>query len=270
VKSDLVLICVVIVVAGVGCMKNEGVDPVALPDGSPDDVADGVPDADDRDGAGEDAESNNDSQDSEDGPAPDSAPDVSWDADASLLDAAASSDGPVDGAEVTDVAPEAFPIELVNGQACRSDSWCHSRFCVDGVCCESACERDEPMRCKACSMARTGQRDGICAADRSKERAPCGAACGQVAMNVPSVLEMICVQGACLVPDAPRVVDTCRQELDRCTSSFCDQPTTRSARCVHSLCPQVGTCCCESPTDRSARSCVTTNACTTGRMCVSP
>ena len=271
-QSDFVLVCVLLVGAGgVGCMKNEGADQVELPDGSSGEVADGVSDRHDLDGRDGDADSK-DSDDSNDGPALDSAGDGAWDAadaDGSMADADTPGDGPADGFEVADVTQE-FPTDLVNGQACGSESWCRSRFCIDGVCCESACEQDEPIRCRACTMARTGQRDGICAADRNNERATCGAACGQVAMNVPSVLEMICVQGRCLVPDAPRIVDTCRRELDPCTTSFCDQGTMRNARCVHSLCPLASsTCCCENPADVTARSCVATNACNAGRVCVS-
>src|SRR6185312_14487720 len=47
-----------------------------------------------------------------------------------------------------------------NGAACIAGSQCTSNFCVDGVCCESACAG----LCMACSAAKTGGADGSCAA----------------------------------------------------------------------------------------------------------
>ena len=45
------------------------------------------------------------------------------------------------------------------GETCGGDSQCYSGSCVDGVCCESACEGI----CEACSASKTGQADGSCA-----------------------------------------------------------------------------------------------------------
>ena len=45
------------------------------------------------------------------------------------------------------------------GETCGGDSQCYSGSCVDGVCCESACEGV----CEACSASKTGQADGSCA-----------------------------------------------------------------------------------------------------------
>ncbi|MBM4394027.1 MAG: hypothetical protein FJ090_23110, partial [Deltaproteobacteria bacterium] len=45
------------------------------------------------------------------------------------------------------------------GAACTSLATCKSGFCVDGVCCESACD----STCLACSRAATGGSDGTCA-----------------------------------------------------------------------------------------------------------
>jgi hypothetical protein len=88
-------------------------------------------------------------------------------------------------------------------------------------------------------------------------------------MNLPAVLNMVCLQGICKVPDVPMIVDMCRKAFDSCTTSFCNQATNRTARCVHTLCPQAGTCCCEAPANRAARSCVAVNACNNDRACVS-
>ncbi len=48
-----------------------------------------------------------------------------------------------------------------NGMTCKGPGECSSNFCVDGVCCESACTGP----CVACSNAKTGQGDGNCRAE---------------------------------------------------------------------------------------------------------
>ncbi len=50
-----------------------------------------------------------------------------------------------------------------DGAVCANDSQCNSGFCIDGVCCESACGNGSPNDCRACSFALTGSPDGICA-----------------------------------------------------------------------------------------------------------
>src|SRR6185436_15142633 len=52
----------------------------------------------------------------------------------------------------------ANPGALPDGAACEADKDCHGVHCVDGVCCESACDG-----CNACSNDLTGQADGKCA-----------------------------------------------------------------------------------------------------------
>ena len=47
---------------------------------------------------------------------------------------------------------------LPTGAACKADKDCEADHCIDGVCCESACEG-----CNACSNALTGLADGKCA-----------------------------------------------------------------------------------------------------------
>ncbi|MBK9259815.1 MAG: hypothetical protein IPM54_08255, partial [Polyangiaceae bacterium] len=47
----------------------------------------------------------------------------------------------------------------VPGASCSAGSECFSTFCVDGVCCSSACGAP----CQACTMAKTGSADGMCA-----------------------------------------------------------------------------------------------------------
>lgn len=48
------------------------------------------------------------------------------------------------------------------GNACASDEECEAGFCVDGVCCDSACGGDS-MDCQVCSVAEGAVVDGMCA-----------------------------------------------------------------------------------------------------------
>jgi hypothetical protein len=48
--------------------------------------------------------------------------------------------------------------QLTNGAQCGAAGECRSKFCVDGVCCESACTGT----CNACSKSKTGQDSGRC------------------------------------------------------------------------------------------------------------
>jgi hypothetical protein len=47
------------------------------------------------------------------------------------------------------------------GSACASGPECATGFCVDGVCCNTACGGGGP-RCQACSVAAGGAQDGVC------------------------------------------------------------------------------------------------------------
>ncbi|HEY2899879.1 MAG TPA: HYR domain-containing protein [Polyangia bacterium] len=48
------------------------------------------------------------------------------------------------------------------GQACGAAADCTSGFCVDGVCCASACGGGDPNDCQACSVAAGAASDGTC------------------------------------------------------------------------------------------------------------
>jgi len=48
-----------------------------------------------------------------------------------------------------------------NGTACTAPNQCSSGFCVDGVCCNSACG-DGAADCQACSRAQNGKTNGEC------------------------------------------------------------------------------------------------------------
>jgi hypothetical protein len=186
-------------------------------------------------------------------------------------DAASSDSGQLDGAAGPDLAADSPAGALPNGQPCRTNGSCSSNFCVDGVCCDSACDTGDAVRCNACLMAKTGQKDGVCAPDNAQNKIKCGESCGLAAPNVPGVVAMYCVQGRCVVSPQPVVVATCAgSELDLCSPSFsCIQSTARTARCMATLCPQAGGCCCALPGNATQRLCLSQSLCNNGRVCVS-
>jgi MYXO-CTERM domain-containing protein len=49
-----------------------------------------------------------------------------------------------------------------DGQPCNLDGQCASGFCVDGVCCASACGGNVSNDCQACSLAAGASADGVC------------------------------------------------------------------------------------------------------------
>lgn len=48
------------------------------------------------------------------------------------------------------------------GERCSDDNACAARFCIDGVCCDSACGNGDPNDCQACSRAAGTTADGKC------------------------------------------------------------------------------------------------------------
>jgi len=53
-------------------------------------------------------------------------------------------------------------LDVPNGGACAAGSECQSGFCVDGVCCDTACGGGA-VDCQACSVAAGAAADGTCA-----------------------------------------------------------------------------------------------------------
>jgi MYXO-CTERM domain-containing protein len=52
--------------------------------------------------------------------------------------------------------------EAGQGAPCAAAAPCQSNFCVDGVCCDSACGGGAKDDCQACSVAAGGDVDGVC------------------------------------------------------------------------------------------------------------
>jgi hypothetical protein len=163
-----------------------------------------------------------------------------------------------DTAPVVDAAVDTRPAtNLPAGAACERAAECKSGFCVDRVCCNNACNNG----CQACTMARTGGKDGTCATATALESKPCGRACGGLLMGVPAVLEKVCTAGQCVLPVLPNILETCYEANNECI--FCDNG---SGRCVRNTCPSAGNCCCRSA--NGDRACVARNSCNGVKMCV--
>ncbi len=62
-------------------------------------------------------------------------------------------------------AAYAFIGRKGNGESCLTAADCGSGFCVDGVCCNSACGGGQPD-CQACSVAAGAMTNGVCGAAR--------------------------------------------------------------------------------------------------------
>ncbi len=57
-----------------------------------------------------------------------------------------------------------FVLEKTDGEPCSADSECLSTFCVDGVCCDTACGGGVASDCQACSIVAGASSDGACEA----------------------------------------------------------------------------------------------------------
>ncbi len=55
-----------------------------------------------------------------------------------------------------------FADRKTNGEPCVTDNECASQFCVDGVCCNTACGGDVTDDCQACAKAQGASDDGVC------------------------------------------------------------------------------------------------------------
>lgn len=162
------------------------------------------------------------------------------------------------------------PLELVRisdqdaGGVCAQNSECGSGYCVDGVCCDRACDGT----CEACTAALKGAgADGVCeaaaaetpeAACAADQRNPCGntglcdgsGACavapdGESCADQSECMQGICVQQAeipavavCVdeatAKNAKGVLEPCEDGL-RCWDGACKEECVTSKDCVRDL-----------------------------------
>jgi hypothetical protein len=173
-------------------------------------------------------------------------------------------DAPLDVAATPDLAPDLAPdvgpdakppTNQPNGAPCGAASVCKSGFCVDGLCCDKACNNG----CMACSKLRTTVADGTCAAATDKDLPACGRACGTDDDGRSVVIEKLCSAGQCIVPLAHRILESCFDPQDSCM--FCDNG---SGRCIKNTCA-AGSCCCVSA--NGSRACAATGSCKGDKSC---
>ncbi|MCC6551862.1 MAG: hypothetical protein IT372_02420 [Polyangiaceae bacterium] len=115
----------------------------------------------------------------------------------------------------------------LNGVACGDGAECLSGFCVDGVCCDTACGGGGAGDCQACSAAAGAAVDGTCAALQS------GTVC-RAAAGVCDVEELCTGQSADCPADSLTAPGTeCRPSAGECdTAEACDG--------VSASCPEDG------------------------------
>src|SRR5690606_7052325 len=96
-----------------------------------------------------------------------------------------------------------FNFRLAQGTSCRADSagLCEHGFCVDGICCEVACDG----ACHACSEVRGSSADGICGVrSASSVCRPAADSCDlvEVCDGATYVCPADARMDACIPPDA--------------------------------------------------------------------
>jgi hypothetical protein len=187
--------------------------------------------------------------------AADSAPDAATDSPALM-------DGHADAAGPPDTAPD-LPRNLATGAPCQQNAQCRTGFCIDGVCCGTACANP----CQGCAMGTTGMPDGRCAVRTAVAGMKCGRGCQQFpGQNLLVVVDRVCTaDGQCQFPQIPQNPEYCADQ-DPCTTINCVQDSAYTARCAKTSACTGNTCCC---TSGNGRMCMNRSSCTAqGRTCM--
>jgi hypothetical protein len=158
--------------------------------------------------------------------------------------------------------------KLATGAACTPTTGCLSGYCVDGVCCESACSGT----CQACSTAKTGASNGLCrpvsaGSDPDSECAvDTGNACGRdgtcdgVGACRYQVLGTACGNASCSGEGSYTPRGQCNGS-GTCVAGTAG-PCTGHLPCASS------TACATTCTDRSTTGCPSGYKCVGGNSCV--
>jgi hypothetical protein len=156
------------------------------------------------------------------------------------------------------------------GGSCELAAECASSFCVDGVCCASACGGGDPNDCQACAIAAGAASNGSCQPLSSGRICrPAAGACDAAE---------VCDGAALACPgDAPRPDGTACDDgnactrVDRCETGACvggdplECVSAGACRRAGTCDPSTGTCSDPPAPDHSA--CDDGNGCTSGDAC---
>jgi hypothetical protein len=139
---------------------------------------------------------------------------------------------------------------VARGDACKADRECASRFCVDGVCCDTKCDG----QCQACAEPGSV---GSCVAVKGAPRAP-RTGCAGVDPACAGACDGTDIAG-CSYPSAGR---TCGAGCVAGSISVCDATGT----CLDPS-PCSGNLACDAPTGKCKTACVGDEDCASGFVC---
>ncbi len=176
-----------------------------------------------------------------------------------------------------------------NGTACQYTTECATGFCVDGVCCDKACNGT----CEACTNALTGQTTGACkpvtlASGKQADCSDSGVAnCGQTGYcsGTSAACQLyasgtVCQAASCASPTSRNIADTCNGTGTcsdagvqtcatgyACLSGACQTSCTDDTACASAyFCDTVAKQCV--PDKTQGQACNSNSACSGNANCV--
>lgn len=121
-----------------------------------------------------------------------------------------------------------FRLRALAGTPCSTGASCESSFCVDGVCCDTACGGGASDDCRACSAAAGATADGTCTV------LPDGASCADEDLCNG---DEICTAGSCTLGSALDCDDD-----DACTADACDPAVGCGHSAIEGCCNEDADC----------------------------
>ncbi len=189
----------------------------------------------------------------------DSGPGKADASDGAVLDGHGNADGsPGDGRDGGEVGPPCVAGAKTSGEACSCNAQCGSGFCVDGVCCTSACTEG----CKTCAAPGTV---GTCVNRSSGDAPRVASTCVKTAVSTCGADGTCDGSGACRKYPVNTMCKPGMCDGDAVVGSYacdgaghCKPGATRI--CVPFSCnPNTGDC---------VDTCTTSSQCVTGQQCV--
>ncbi len=144
-----------------------------------------------------------------------------------------------DNASGTQIAGAELYKLTVKGAACTRPSECSTGFCVDGVCCNTACGGGVTNDCQACSVATGAAVDGTCGAvvagkvcRAATDACDLAEKCDGTQLTCPADVKVVCT-----------AMDTCHK-AGTCSGGTCSNPTRADGFACddNNLCTQTDSC----------------------------